>query len=96
MLDLPHSSAVQLRCIDLFQKHGQERGKSKAGPTFNWKKLSITRGRGEDALAEQRCTTPKAKAARLWLYDNNMTYRHFYELHRTILKEHKAGTRPNL
>ena len=32
----------------------------------------------------------------LWLYDNNMTYRHFYELHRTILQSHKAGTRLDL
>ena len=87
---------LQLRCIDLFQKHAQERGKSKAGPTYNWKKLSITRGRWEDQLAEYRCTSDKAKAARLWLYANNMAYRHFYELHRTILKNHKAGTRPDL
>ena len=25
-----------------------------------------------------------------------MTYRHFYEMHRSILKNHKAGIRPDL
>ena len=96
MLELSDRAVLQLRCIDLFQKHAQERGKSKSGPTYNWKKLSITRGRWEDELAEHRCTSAKAKAARLWLYHNNMTYRHFYELHRSILKNHKAGDRPEL
>ena len=96
MLELSDRAVLQLRCIDLFQKHAQERGKSKSGPTYNWKKLSITRGRWEDELAEHRCTSAKAKAARLWLYENNMTYRHFYELHRSILKNYKAGNRTDL
>ena len=38
----------------------------------------------------------KAKAARLWLYENNMTYGRFYERHRAILVQHKAGTRADL
>ena len=60
MLELSQASCLQFRCIDLFQKHAQERGKSKSGPTYNWKKLSITRGRWEDELAEHRCTSAKA------------------------------------
>ena len=38
----------------------------------------------------------KAKAARLWLYESNMTYRHFYEMHRSILKSYKNGDRADL
>ena len=52
MLQVSENAVIELRCIDLFQKHAQERGKSKAGPTYNWKKLSITRGQWEDHLAE--------------------------------------------
>ena len=40
-----------------------------------------------DQLAEDRCSTIKAKAARLWLYENNMTYRKYYDLHRSILND---------
>ena len=64
MLELSDRAVLQLRCIDLFQKHAQERGKSKAGPTCNRKKLYTTRGRWEDQLAEHRCTSAKAEAAR--------------------------------
>ena len=74
----------------------QERGKTRSAPTYNWKELSISRGRWEDRLAEARCVSDKAKAARLWLYENNMTYRRFYELHRAILVNYKAGTRTDL
>ena len=35
MLELPDKSVQELRCIALSQKHAQERGKSKSGPTFN-------------------------------------------------------------
>ena len=57
---------------------------------------SIARGRWEATLAEDRCASAKAKAARLWLYENNMTYRQFYDLHRSILRNFKAGNRDSL
>ena len=85
MLKLDRDSCLQLQCISLFHRMAQERGKSKRGPTYNWKKLSISRGEWMAHLAEHRCSSDKAKAARLWLYENNMTDRRFYDLHRVVL-----------
>ena len=96
MLELDRDSCLQLRCIRLFHKMAQERGKRHTAPAYNWKKLSITRGEWESELAEVRCRSDRARAARLWLYDNNMTYRHFYDMHRSILVQHKNGDRPDL
>ena len=96
MLEFGKESVERLRCIDLFHKLAQERGKSGRAKTYNWKKLSITRGRWEKDLAESRCQTAKEKAARRWLYDNNLTYRRFYEKHRAVLNNHRAGQRKDL
>ena len=73
-----------------------ERGRDDRGPSFNYKKMCITRGRWEKELAEDRCTSAKAKAAGKWLYKNNMTYRQFYKMHKSILVSYKKGTRSTL
>ena len=88
MLELDETTAEQLRSIDIFDGHmPKERGKSRRSPTFNYKKASISRAKWCDKLAEDRCSTIKAKAARLWLYENSMTYRKYYDLHRSILND---------
>ena len=97
MLELDGDTCRALACISIF--HGppvKERGKSRRGPTFNYKKTVISRGLWYDTLAEKRCTTAKARAARLWLYENNMTYREYYNLHRSILNNYKSGARKEL
>ena len=47
-------------------------------------------------MAEYRCRSRKAMAARRWLYENNLTYRRFYEFHRSVLVNYKSGHRKTL
>ena len=92
MLELDEHECVQIRCVSIFCKRGQERGKHRSGPHFNYKNLSISMGRWENELAENRCATPRAKAAQQWLYANNMTYRHYYDMHRSVLCNYRSNT----
>ena len=98
MLELDEQSCLQLRCIELFHRYARERGKSQKAPVYNLKKLSVTRGRWEERTAEDRCSTPRARAAWRWLYENNMTYRGFCDRHRIILANyhHEFGRRSSL
>ena len=96
MLELTVDECEQLRCLSIFAKFDRERGKSKKAPTWNYKKLSIVMARWEDTLSEKRCLTRRSMAARRWLYDNNMTYRHFSGIHRVVLVEHASGARKSL
>ena len=73
MLELNETDCAALRCVSIFHRVRRERGKSGKAPTFNLKKMSITRGRWETELAETRCASDRAKAAYRWLYSNNMT-----------------------
>ena len=51
MLELGESECKQIRCVSIFCKAGQERGKTRRGPHFNYKKLSIAMARWEEQLA---------------------------------------------
>ena len=83
MLELSKDECIELRCVSIFIKNmGRESGKHKKAPVFNYKKLSMSMARWEDRLPEDRCTTVRSHAARRWLYESNMTYRHYYDMHR--------------
>ena len=48
--------------------------------------------RWEEQLAERRCATHRARAAQKWLYANNMTYRHYYDMHRSVLIDYRSNS----
>ena len=50
----------------------------------------MSRGRWFEELAEHRCSSTKAKAAWRWLYENNMTYRHYCGVHHGILVAYRG------
>ena len=95
MLQLTAKECEQLRCVSIFTKKiSHEYGKSgrTSGATFNYKRMSITMARWMDTLVEGRSATPRARAAYRWLYANNMTYRHYCDMHQSILIDFRSSS----
>ena len=91
MLDLTAEEAASLQIVNLFCDYKKQFGERGAAPVYNVKKLSVVRAEWKEEPVWHGLTTDRAKAAYLWLREENPVYRRFLAMHEDHLREVETG-----
>ena len=91
MLDLTAEEAASLQIVNLFCDYKKQFGERGTAPVYNVKKLSVVRAEWKEEPVWHGLTTDRAKAAYLWLREENPVYRRFLAMHEDHLREVETG-----